>query len=294
MGRGESWKRCWILGAVFALTVAAPMPTLAQDRGDPSVDAEARSLFEAGRTAFDAGRYADALEYFERSHELSGRSALLYNIGSAADRLRRDEEALRAFERYLQELPDAPNRSAVQARIQVLRRAVEDGSREDTGAQPSPATTGAPSAGATTSSGPPREPMTGSPPTPSVPPADGETTARLSPTAQGDEPAEGGGLHAGVWIAGGLAVVMAGLATGFWLAGDDAYADLLATCGATGCTDRQIEDSGVETYDVLTSAFLIGSLLSAATAGVFLIVGTGGEDDEMRLTSIGLGTRGTW
>ncbi|AKF11592.1 hypothetical protein DB32_008741 [Sandaracinus amylolyticus] len=93
-----------------------------------SRDAEARALFEAGRVAFADGRFEDALEYFERSHELSGRPELLYNIGTSSDRLRREREAVSAFEAYLAALPDAPNRREVEGRLRVLR---EEIARED-------------------------------------------------------------------------------------------------------------------------------------------------------------------
>lgn len=85
-------------------------------------DVEARHLFEAGRLAFDQGRFEEALDYFRRSHSLSQRPALLYNIGSAADRLRRDDEAIEAFEAYVAQVPDAPNRAEVESRLEVLRR----------------------------------------------------------------------------------------------------------------------------------------------------------------------------
>lgn len=88
-------------------------------------DAEGRGLFEAGRAAFTDGRYEDALDYFDRAYALSHRSALLYNIGSANDRLRRDAEALAAFEQYVRELPEAPNVREVEARIRVLRESVD-------------------------------------------------------------------------------------------------------------------------------------------------------------------------
>lgn len=87
-----------------------------------SRDAEARGLFEAGRAAFSDGRFEDALEYFQRSYDLSHRGELLYNIGSAADRLQQEERALTAFEEYLRELPEATNRREVEGRIRVLRQ----------------------------------------------------------------------------------------------------------------------------------------------------------------------------
>lgn len=52
---------------------------------------------------------------------------LLYNIGVAADRLRRDAVALEAFEQFLESVPDHPRRRDVLARVEVLREAVAQG-----------------------------------------------------------------------------------------------------------------------------------------------------------------------
>lgn len=84
------------------------------------VDEHARKFFEAGRAAYDVGNYSDALNYFQQAYELSERPQLLYNIGQCADRLRLDETALAAFRRYLERVPDAPNRYQVQERLKVL------------------------------------------------------------------------------------------------------------------------------------------------------------------------------
>ena len=105
----------WLISAVLTALV---VPTA---RGQGAMDDEARALFNAGRVAFDDARYADALGHFRRAHELSGRTELLYNIGLAADRLRRDEEALEAFEAYLRELPDSPRSDDIRARVEILR-----------------------------------------------------------------------------------------------------------------------------------------------------------------------------
>jgi len=58
--------------------------------------------------------------------ELSQRPGLLHNIGTTADRLRRDDEALEAFRAYLEAVPDAPYRASVEARITVLQRAIDE------------------------------------------------------------------------------------------------------------------------------------------------------------------------
>lgn len=119
-------RRVCARGAI-AMVVAALVAALPAQRAgaqDAGLDEEARSLFAAGRTAFEAGRFESALERFREAYELSGRAALLYNIGTAADRLRRDAEALEAFRAYVAAEPDASNRGEVEARIAVLERAV--------------------------------------------------------------------------------------------------------------------------------------------------------------------------
>lgn len=129
------WRvgRLGLAAAIAALTLATSVTASAQS--DAS-DEEARALYQAGRVAFDDGRFDDALEYFERSHELSGRPQLLYNIGSAADRLRRNAMALEHFEAYLEALPDAENRRSVEARIRLLRDALEHGREHGTAQDP--------------------------------------------------------------------------------------------------------------------------------------------------------------
>jgi tetratricopeptide (TPR) repeat protein len=110
-----------IFGAIALALVSHAAPCAAQD--PTPAEQEARAIFEAGRVAFDAARYEDALRHFRHAYQISPRPALLYNIGVAADRLRRDSEALEHFERYLREAPaDAPQRADALARVEILRR----------------------------------------------------------------------------------------------------------------------------------------------------------------------------
>lgn len=114
-----------VLSLCLALWGAMASPARAQDSSS-SLDTEARALFTAGQTAFNDARYADALGHFKRAFELSQRSVLLYNIGITEDRLRHDEEALAAFERFLAEVPDHPKRREVEARVDVLRQTIAE------------------------------------------------------------------------------------------------------------------------------------------------------------------------
>jgi len=130
---------CSVSGAAIAQEASAE---LADDEGAIAAgeaDSDARAIYVAGRVAFDAGRYDEALARFEEAYDRSGRAELLYNIGMAADRLRRDETALAAFEGYLSQVEDADNRVSVENRVRALREILAD--REDT--VPSPQETAA-------------------------------------------------------------------------------------------------------------------------------------------------------
>lgn len=99
--------RCLLLGAVVIAALAGPTTARAQETCTPSEDVEeARSLFIAGSQAVDAGRWADAIESFERSYELSCAPSALYNLAMALRALGRHRDARDAFDRLLRLHPD--------------------------------------------------------------------------------------------------------------------------------------------------------------------------------------------
>lgn len=218
-----------------------------------AADEEARARFESGRLAFAAGRYADALSDFRRAYELSQRPVLLYNIGVAADRLRRDQEALEAFERYLREVEAPDNRAEVEARVVVLR--------EQLAARATPAPT-EPSA---------RVGVAADPVAP-VPASESNSSPMGEPSA-----GEGGRLW--TWVALGAAGASAATAIYFWVDANAAHDDLEASCGNVGCTQAQIDDSGGPTSVTLTNVFLATAGVGLAAAVTLYFV-EGDEDDE--------------
>lgn len=231
---------CLVLSALGVLEVStagaqAPAPSRPATATDPSRDQEARGLFDAGRTSFDAGRYTDALGYFQRAHELSGRPALLFNIATTHDRLRHDAEALGAFEAYLSSVPDAQNRAEVEARIAPLREAVATRERERVAT---------------------------------------ERAARETGPAVGPEPAHDGVAPRAsaprvlTWIAGGLALATAGVAAWAWISANSRYGDLEDGCYAMrgACTEAEIDASGVATRVTLTNVFGLAAFVAAAGA----------------------------
>jgi tetratricopeptide (TPR) repeat protein len=107
-----------VIGALGSATRAS-----AQSKAD---DAAAREQFERGRTAFAETAYEEALVHFREAYRLSRRGQLQYNIGISADRLRRDDEALQAFEHYLAETENPSRAQEVQKRIEALRLAIAE------------------------------------------------------------------------------------------------------------------------------------------------------------------------
>lgn len=118
---------CALFGLVVVLFAGVPCVS-AQD-ADPAAttaDLEARGLFAAGEAAYAAGRFEDAYTYFQHAYELSPRPALLYNLGLAAASAGHEREAVAAFERYLSEVPDAPNRVIIEARLTSMRAEIAE------------------------------------------------------------------------------------------------------------------------------------------------------------------------
>lgn len=234
---------------------------------DAGAETEARALYAAGQAAFHDGRYQHALEYLQRSYELSHRPALLYNLGTTYDRLRRDREALDAFEQYLREVPNAENTSEVQARIAVLREALARTTAEPT---PTP------------------EPVVTPTPTPAPEPVVTPTPTPTPPASRASDPGPG------PWIV--LAAGGAILVTGAVLLGV-AAADVASVEGAErGTAWRSVEDAYGRSEAVsIAGGVLLGVGAAAATAGIVWVAASGGQSEvEVTPTAGGVIVRGTF
>ncbi len=87
--------------------------------------AEAKGAFDLGTRAYADGEFETALASFRRAYELTSSPDLLYNIATVSDRMRRDADALQAYEGYLEARPTSSDREHVESRIAVLRQAIE-------------------------------------------------------------------------------------------------------------------------------------------------------------------------
>ncbi len=122
---GETWGIAprWLCSAlVLCGALLASAPASAQKTAD---DAAARKQFERGRSAFEQSDYEQALTHFRNAYRLSHRGQLQYNIGITATRLQRDEDALMAFQSYLEEVEHPPREQEVRKRIAALEQAIE-------------------------------------------------------------------------------------------------------------------------------------------------------------------------
>lgn len=122
--------------AVVLLLALAPRPAPAAP--PPATDDErkqaAREAVEQAAAAFEAGDFTGALAHFERAMALRPSSKLHYNLGVCHQRLtraagergdleaeaRHASAAIDAFNAYLRDNPDAPDRSAVESLVRDL------------------------------------------------------------------------------------------------------------------------------------------------------------------------------
>jgi hypothetical protein len=88
----------------FATPIAAQtgdVAVAAPGARDAELDERARIHFHAGTDYFERGDYENALRELEIAHQMSGRPALLYNIGACLERMGRLVEAADRLEAYV-------------------------------------------------------------------------------------------------------------------------------------------------------------------------------------------------
>jgi tetratricopeptide (TPR) repeat protein len=89
-------------------------------RADARQDEAARGAFNVGRAAYESGDYQLAYDKFKESFQLSHEPALLYNIASALQGLKRPHEAAEALRSFLRLQPNDPDRPKIEQRIATL------------------------------------------------------------------------------------------------------------------------------------------------------------------------------
>lgn len=214
--------------SALALTVLlAPAPVAAQP-SDPARDAEARQHFQAGRDAFSRGDFATAATEFERAYALSRRAQLLYNIGRAYQEQLRLEDAHRAFQHYLDAVPNAPDRAEVEGRLRIIEVAMTHAS-----APPPP------------------------PPPPRVVVVERPVIA---------QPPESRPWRTLFWVSGGLTLLTGGATVALGLLADRQYQELLRDC-APRCPESSVSDmelrQGLVNAGIITTSVLFAGAVTS-------------------------------
>lgn len=85
---------------------------------------QAKKQFNLGRDALKKKKSKEAIEAFTKAYELSKRSAILFYVGQAYDQDGQLLKARRYYQRYLDEVPDAPNAEDVLNTILNLQKRI--------------------------------------------------------------------------------------------------------------------------------------------------------------------------
>lgn len=221
----------FVAPAVLATSLA--LPALAGAQTSTDNDRRARIEYAQGSEAFTRGDYAAAIRHFEAAYELSQRPQLLYNIGTSHDRLHQWREAQRAFERYLEALPNASNAAEVRARLRVIQSEIE---REQ------------------------RLAAARNQPVVIVRERPGRVVVHTAPP------------RTWLWVAGiggGLTVIAGGIALTMGLLTNAYYDGLREQCGQTGCPEASIQDVALRA--TLTNV-AIGATIGFGVASVTALV----------------------
>lgn len=133
--RSTRWISAIAVLATLVASFYAADPAAAQPRrqrqqqgqqagaAQPSPEARerARQLYTQGQTQFRAGQYAEAQASFEAAYREVPNPVVLLGIAETQERREDWVAAVATLERYLAERTDAPDRAAVQARIDSAR-----------------------------------------------------------------------------------------------------------------------------------------------------------------------------
>jgi tetratricopeptide (TPR) repeat protein len=114
----------WHLG-LSVLLVALALPVSAQDGPSKQQIAAGTELLEAGKAAYSAGHFAEALYDFEQAYQRVPRPSIMYRIGDTADKLGEHERAVEALQQYLDLQPNAVDRAFIEGRIQANLTALQ-------------------------------------------------------------------------------------------------------------------------------------------------------------------------
>lgn len=221
-------------------------------------DERARMHFQSGFSHYEQARYDEAAREFVEAYSLSQRPALLLGLSQAYERDLKFAEAIAELQRYLEAVPDSPERRTVEARI---ARMGELQARVGTAS-----TTTAPTAQA--------EPSVAAPTTPQTEP---ETT---TPAGQSHESGSSVSLPGVIFASAGGLMIAGSIVIG--VMAQSAHTDLEGRCPGGVCPAEGNAQSDIDsgrTLAWLSTGLLAGGVISGAIGAVLILMG-GSDDSE--------------
>jgi hypothetical protein len=188
--KGALHSLCRVALGIVVAAVLAGAPAGHAHAAPADDAAQFKEHFERGQVNYDLKEYAAALEEFKSAYRYKQDPVMLYNIAQCHFFLGHNEEALGFYRNYLRRSPEAPNKGAVERKIQELERRIASGAKAPVApaAAPPPVTSTKPVAG-TPAAAPPATPLSPAARPPAVATAPPPPSPLLAPPAIPLEPA---------------------------------------------------------------------------------------------------------
>lgn len=228
------------LGLVCFVALMAPVGSAARaahaddrkQRAAPSPRSRALDLFEKSALAYREGRFQDAIDLLVEARRVKSEPVLMYDIGRAYEALGNPTQAADSYATYLLEEPRAPDRRAIEIRIETLRAQANELEKART---PPPPVEAKPMP-------PEPAPVVASPPPPP------ESSVAIVP-----------------WVVAGVGVVGVGIGVGLGLAAQSGHRSADGEAGQADAQRKQDRAGSLATGS--TIAFIGGGAIAAVGLG---------------------------
>ena len=229
---GHVWVVCLVA------LIAPPAIAHADDRKPKPSSSSPRSraldLFEKSAVAYREGRFQDAIDLLLEARRVKAEPVLMYNIGRAYEALGSSTQAADSYATYLLEDPRAPDRRAIEIRIETLRAQANELEKARTPPPPVEAK--------------PMPPEPAPPVAPAPPPPAAESTMAVGP-----------------WVVAGAGMVGVGIGVGLGLAAQSGHRSADAEPGQADAQRKQNNAESLATGS--TIAFIAGGTIAAIGIG---------------------------
>ena len=202
-----------------------------KQRAAPTPRSRALDLFEKSALAYREGRFQDAIDLLVEARRVKAEPVLMYNIGRAYEALGNLTQAADSYATYLLEDPRAPDRRAIEIRIETLRAQANELEKARTLPPPVEA-----------------KPMPPEPAPAVAPPPPAESSVAIVP-----------------WVVAGVGVVGVGIGVGLGLAAQSGHRS--ADDEARQADAQRKQNSAESLATGSTIAFIAGGAVAAVGLG---------------------------